>query len=322
MAEVLTVLMLIIVLKIIVCGLLLPGRARKQYFALRAFNAELASIKDGSDRRRGGPSEEAGASLGQRMRFQWWREALDGLYANDESGSAAVKNDGQQMGGILSSMSTSYGHNPVVRALGRAVQESNLTKRFIERLLDAREADLDLQQLPTVDNAIMYAEDTSSSLLYLTLECCDVREDAADEVASNVGVGCGLVTAIRSATYRAFQGEVSIPAELLKSHLTHDYLLARHDPEYRYDAGDEKVLKDAVQHMAYVASRVLARARDSQFDVPKQGRIAMMAAVPAIHYLERLKEVNYDLFDDRLHPDQSRLVLLAMMGRTWLTGKF
>jgi NADH dehydrogenase [ubiquinone] 1 alpha subcomplex assembly factor 6 len=314
-----------IVVSIIVCGLLLPAKARKQYFALRAFNAELASIKDGSDRRRLGPSEEAGSSLGQRMRFQWWREALDGLYPDgqgDSSDAANVNNNRRQTSGFLSSISASYGFNPVVRALGHAVQESNLTRRFLERLLDAREADMDLQQLPTLDNAIMYAEDSTSSILYLTLECCDVREDAADEVASNVGVGCGLVTAIRSAPYRAVQGEMSIPAELLTSQKFQDYLSARHNPDYQYSADNEKALREAVQHMAYVASTFLARARDTQFDVPKKGRIAMIAAVPAIHYLEKLKEVEYDLFDARLHPEQSRLILLTMMGRTWLTGKF
>lgn len=256
------------------------------------------------------------------MRFQWWREALYSLYPDGQDDSPAANNDRRQVGGFLSSISTSYGLNPVVRALGHAVQESNLTRRFLERLLDAREADMDLQQLPTLDNAIMYAEDSTSSLLYLTLECCDVREDAADEVASNVGVGCGLVTAIRSAPYRAVQGEMSIPAELLAMQKFQDYLSARHNPDYQYSAENEKVLREAVQHMAYVASTFLARARDTQFDVPKKGRMAMITAVPAIHYLEKLKEVEYDLFDERLHPDQSRLILLTMLGRTWLTGKF
>ena len=118
---------------------------------------------------------------------QWCNTGLKIFLGDDDE----RQQQQQQMGGILSSMSTSYGHNPVVRALGRAVQESNLMKRFIERLLDAREADFDLQQLPTVDYAIMYAEDTSSSFLYLTVECCDVREDAADEVACHVSLGLG-----------------------------------------------------------------------------------------------------------------------------------
>jgi NADH dehydrogenase [ubiquinone] 1 alpha subcomplex assembly factor 6 len=300
----------------------MPASARKQYFALRAFNVELASIKDGSERRKTQSSnDDTGTSLGQRMRFQWWREALDQLYPDE--GEAAPSLNDPSVDGFLASMSTSYGRNPVVRSLGQAVQESNLTRRFLERLLDAREADMDIQQLPTVDNAIMYAEDSSSSLLYLTLECCGVREDAADEVASNVGVGCGLVTAIRSSPYRAISGEMSIPAELLTTRpIPSDYLLARQDPEYQSNPENEKMLQEAVQHMAYVASKYLARASDAQLDVPKQGRPAMLPAVPAIHYLTKLKEVKYDLFDERLQPEHSRLVLLSMMARSWFTNKF
>ena len=298
----------------------MPNNARKQYFALRAFNAELASIKDGPERRKVRPSEETGASLAQRMRFQWWREALHGLYPGDDSSGGM--NDTAGAEGFTLTMATSYGHNPVVRALGRAVQESNLTRRFLERLLDAREADLDIRQLPTLDNAIMYAEDSSSSLLYLTLECCGVREDAADEVASNVGVGCGLVTAIRSCPYRAIHGELSIPAELLTQPFLPEYFIARQDPEYQFKAETEKTLRDAVQHMSYVASKFLTRARDAQFDVPKQGRAAMLPAIPAIHYLLKLKDTNYNLFDERLQPDYSRLMLLSMMARAWFTGKF
>lgn len=299
----------------------MPSSARKQYFALRAFNVELASIKDASDRRKSKPSEEAGSSLAHRMRMQWWREALDELYPEDRSASGLNGNDDP----VMSSISTSYWHNPVVRALHHAVQESNLTRRFLERLVDAREADLDIKQLPTMDNAILYAEDSTSSLLYLTLECCDVREDAADEVASNVGVGCGLVTAIRSATHRSMVGEMSLPAELFPDRsVPADYLLARaKDPDYRPNPENDAALQDAVQHMAHVASGYLARARDGQEKgVPKAGRVALLPAVPAIHYLLKLKETKYDLFDERLHPDDSRLVLLSMMARAWWTGKF
>jgi hypothetical protein len=100
------------------------------------------------------------------------------LYQLDpDEGEVAPSLNDPSVDGFLASIFTSYGRKPVVRSLGQAVQESNLTRRLLERLLDAREADRDIQQLSTVDNAIMYAEDSSSSLLYLTLECCGVREE-------------------------------------------------------------------------------------------------------------------------------------------------
>ena len=153
----------------------MPAKARKSYFAIRAFNVELASVKDGSERRQAKSvgTAELGSTLALRMRMQRWRDALSELYPDDTSPSAVEPS----AAGFLASSAVSCWNNPVVRALNDAVQESNLTRRFLERLLDAREADLDIQQLATMEDAIQYAEDTYSSLLYLSLECAGVSGD-------------------------------------------------------------------------------------------------------------------------------------------------
>lgn len=285
----------------------MPSSARNEYFALRAFNAELASVKVSPERRRYVEGDDAVSSVGLQLRMQWWREALEEIFSNQDESVSRIKN---------------YEKNPVVRALARAVRKLQLTKRFLERMLDAREADLHIQQMKTVDNSIMYAEDSCSSLMYLSLECCNVRDDAADEVASNIGVAWGLVTAIRSAPHRAITKEMSIPSDLLIKSITPDYLLARQDPHYQLNEANEKSLREAVQHMAYLASGHLARATETQFDVPKKGRPALLPAVPVMHYLMRLKEAEYNIFDPRLHPDESKLILMAMLARAWLTGRF
>ena len=69
----------------------------------------------------------------------------------------------------------SRAQNPVVRELTRAVDRHGLTRRFLDRLVDAREADLDLIQHPTMADLARYSEDTAAGLLYLALECCGVR---------------------------------------------------------------------------------------------------------------------------------------------------
>ena len=150
------------------CGLLMPRTARRSYFAVRAFNAELASIKDGSMNRRAGagPSEEPGSSVALKMRLQWWNEALNCIY-HDGYPSREAGNRSYPM--RLSTWS-----NPVVRELGAAVVKRKLTKRFLERLLESRENDLDCNQFRTLNETIDYSENTFSSLLYLSLECAGV----------------------------------------------------------------------------------------------------------------------------------------------------
>lgn len=154
------------------CGLLMPHRSRRSYFAVRALNVELASIKDGSVSRQvgGAQFEESGASMALKIRVQWWRDAISQVYGDDTSSNVGAPSTQ----GFLASMANSCWNNPVVRVLDYAVHESDLTRRFIERLLEAREEDLDVKQLDTIDEAIAYAERTFSSLLYLSLETTDV----------------------------------------------------------------------------------------------------------------------------------------------------
>ena len=142
----------------------MPAHARKSYFAVRAFNVEIASIKDGHESHRRRRSAGEGSSPALRMRIQWWRDALGQLYPINDATETPATN-------ILA---PACWHNPVVRALHVVEKESNLTRRFLERLLDARDADLDIQQMATMEDAKMYAEDTWASLLYLSLECAGV----------------------------------------------------------------------------------------------------------------------------------------------------
>jgi NADH dehydrogenase [ubiquinone] 1 alpha subcomplex assembly factor 6 len=155
------------------CGLLMPSFSRQSYFAIRALNVELASIKDGSVSRKvgGAQFDESGGSMALRIRIQWWRQALNQIY-----GDSPVSTDETASQDFLASMAHSSWKNPVVRVLDQAVHESNLTRRFLERLLEAREADLDIRQEESMDDAILYSESTFSSLLYLSLETTNVSK--------------------------------------------------------------------------------------------------------------------------------------------------
>ncbi len=89
-------------------GLLFPKGSRDAFFAIRAFNVELAVIKDQSNNN----------ALAGRLRFQWWRELLEKVYSKD-------------------SMSM-YEQQPVAQALAFSIQRHNLTARWFERSLEAR----------------------------------------------------------------------------------------------------------------------------------------------------------------------------------------
>ena len=322
-----------------VCGLLMPAAVRDSYFALRAFNVEVASIKDGHImRNQGSPStqlssspnnsEPADSTIALQLRIQWWRDAIAEIFK-----SGAISSSGDLDKRNMGQLSLSCWNSPVVRALARAHEQCNLTQRFLERIADAREVDLEIKQYETVNVLTSYADDTVGSLLYLTLETCGVREEAADLCAGYAGMGVGLTTALRAAPHRLTTGgEVTIPAELLRAGFPYHQLIPT------YMAGDQdrnqgpmpmleedcEQWREAVQHMALTATHYLALAREQQSSVPKHARATLLPVVPSLQYLEKLEKANFNVFDSSLvtGSKSDRLRLLLLLGRTWMTGVF
>lgn len=109
-----------------VAGLLLPKASRSAYFAIKAFNVEIAMIKDHTH----------GNAMAGRIRFQWWRDLLESLYRGEGGGGAP---------GPASMVSAS----PVGRALYDAVRRHDLSERWFQRSLDARYVQT-LPYLPTL----------------------------------------------------------------------------------------------------------------------------------------------------------------------------
>ena len=318
----------------------MPAATRDDFFALRAFNVEVASIKDGHNlRNQGSPSTQVLSSNGSnnndssnssnnnldtsnsnialQLRMQWWRDAIGEIFQ-----------DGPSSAGRLS---ISCWNSPVVRALARAQGRCNFTRRFLERIVDARELDLETKQYETVNVLAAYGDNTVSSLLYLTLEACGVREEAADQCVSQAGIGIGLTTALRAAPYRlATGGEVTIPTELLRRGFPYHQListkyLAEGDSgpgSYQISEQDSEQWRDAVHHVALTATHHLMQAREYQSSIPKHARATLLPVVPALQYLANLNTAQYNVFDPTLTAGSrsDRLRLLVMMGRTWMTG--
>ena len=94
-------------------GLLFPKSGRDAFFAIRAFNVELAVIKD----------QAKNNALAGRIRFQWWRELLDRVYATANPEDILEQQQQQQ---------------PVAKALAFSIKNHNLTARWFERSLEAR----------------------------------------------------------------------------------------------------------------------------------------------------------------------------------------
>ncbi|XP_059972301.1 NADH dehydrogenase (ubiquinone) complex I, assembly factor 6 isoform X3 [Mesoplodon densirostris] len=85
------------------CSLLLPAESRSSAFALRAFNVELAQVKDSVSEK----------TIGL-MRMQFWKKTVDDIYCDSPP------------------------RQPVAIELWKAVKRHNLTKRWLMKIIDER----------------------------------------------------------------------------------------------------------------------------------------------------------------------------------------
>ena len=105
-----------------------PAARREALFALYAFNYEIARVR-----------ESVTAADARPNPLQWWRENIAAAF---EGG--AVR------------------HHPVVEALTAAIRELALTRAHFDRLIDARESDLEDEPPASLAALEDYAEATSA----------------------------------------------------------------------------------------------------------------------------------------------------------------
>jgi hypothetical protein len=92
-----------------IAGMLLPQHLRAAFYALRAFNVEIAIIKD----------QTRGNTITSRVRFQWWRDYFDSVY-----GQKGLTHD--------------YKTHPVGLVLSDSIQRFSLSRSWFDRTLEAR----------------------------------------------------------------------------------------------------------------------------------------------------------------------------------------
>ena len=265
-----------------IAALFAPAARREDLFALYAFNMEVART-----------AEVASEALLGQIRLQWWRDSLAELY------------EGRPR------------HHAVVEPLAGAVRRHGLSRGHFERLIDAREFDLDGAAPETLAALETYAEGTGASLVLLALEILGVRGDdeAAREAGTagrHMGIAWALTGLARAVPFHARQKRLYLPADLTA--------------EAELEVGDLFELRTSpavcrvVEALAARAAEHLAAARDLRPRLPGAALPAMLLAPLAAAYLTDLARAGYDPFDPRLRarpPGQVWRLLLAYLRRRY-----
>lgn len=253
-----------------------PADRRPGLFALYAFNTEISKTR-----------EAVSEPMIGSIRLQWWREAVDEIYAG-----------------------TARQHE-VVRALADAVNRHELSRAPLDALIDARERDLD--DLPPARLADFedYARATSSRLIESALEVLDARNEASTAAADHVGVAWALIGTLRALPHQLRARRHRLPMDVLEE--------AGVDLRAMAELMPHPELAQAVETICGYAARRLASARSLRSEAPSRAFAALASAVLADGYLQRFRMVRYDPFDPRLaRPAPGRpltLVWRSIVGR-------
>jgi phytoene synthase len=254
-------------------SLFAPADRRGGLFALYAFNLEIAKTR-----------EVVSEPLIGRMRLQWWRERMDGIFAGAPPA------------------------HEVAAALAETVRRHGLARRHFDRLIDARETDLAETPIETTAALESYVEGSASSVVALALAALGASCDAA---ARPAGLAWGLTGLLRTIPFHARMRRLYLPADLL-----HAAGIGAEDVFALRDAGS---VARVVESVAKTARTHLAEARSAAALVPPEGLPALLPLTLADAYLARLARRDYDVRNGGIEMSrptrQIRLALAAWRRR-------
>ncbi|KAI9867956.1 MAG: hypothetical protein M1813_007778 [Trichoglossum hirsutum] len=226
----------------------IPPSARDAYLAIRAFNIDIARVADNVS------NPTVGA-----MRMQFWRDTID------------------------RTLRGSPPKEPVAVLLAHALESleargaRKLSRSWLLRVIAAREQYLSNPPYPNLAALETYAENTYSTLLYLTLSALPLSSVTTDHIASHIGKATGIAAVLRGLPLLAFppppnhhsnptglgglppggsrQGAVTLPLDVMAETGVRD------EDVFRL-GGEAEGLRDAVFTVATRANDHLITARE------------------------------------------------------------
>lgn len=228
------------------CVMLAPEAARPALVALLAWNHEIAKV-----------GEIVTDPMVGLIRYQWWRDALEEIYADKNMRQHAV-----------------------VQELAKAIKTHNLEKERFEAVITSREPDLETAPFRSQEALDGYALRTGGGILMLWLDILGIRQQSAHDAAQHVGAAWALVGILRSIHHQAHLGRVLLPHVDVQELLQH---------------GFNEGVAQSVEVVCDLAEEHIALAR--RMSVPPEAVSAMLLAVSAEDYLKRIRKAKYNPFD-------------------------
>ncbi|MDV7338784.1 squalene/phytoene synthase family protein [Terasakiella sp. A23] len=234
------------------CGLYASDDTRDAFYALQLFAIETTRIRDMVNE----------PQLGH-MRIQWWRDLIDGVYADQEA----------------------HSENGTHREFIEAIRPKKIDKALFERYLNARSFDLEDQAHDDLPALMRYLEATGGSIAQMKANVL-----GADnlETAARIGTAQGLCDLMKTLPYQARTGRCKIPKSLLKKH---DFTLKDF-----MDFKPNPAINACVKELASEVQKLITQARTDK----APSNAVLLSTIAMEDYLKRLNKVDYDPFNPNI----------------------
>lgn len=237
-------------------ALFAPGDRRDDLLVLAAFNLEIARAR-----------EQVREPMLGLIRLQWWRETLDPIFA----------------GGTVRK-------HPVAEALADTIERYGLPREPFDRMIAARESDM--EPIPNRDSAALetYARETSAPLfLLMAIVLMGASDAAAAErmaALTDAGTGYALTGLLRALPFHAAAARIYLPRDRIEAALLTEQDMARRDPSAARAA--------IVKEIATSARAFLDRARPVLKTLPAAAAPLRLSCALARWHLDRLEAAGYE----------------------------
>lgn len=161
-----------------------PERQRGPLFALYAFDAEIAQVRD-----------RISSPLPGEVRLQWWRDVLTGT----EPGDAAA--------------------NPIAAGLLQTVRRYALPVPVLLDLIDAHTFDLYDEPMATLAELENHAAGTSVPMIRLAARVLNDGLEPEQELSSrHAGIACTITALLQRLSLHSARGQRYLPDDVLARH--------------------------------------------------------------------------------------------------------
>lgn len=258
------------------CALFAPADRREDLLALYAFNLELARVR-----------EQVTEKMLGRIRLQWWREAVEEIYTGTPRRHAAIQ------------------------PLQTAVKRYGLDRALLDRMIDAREADMETPPPRDLAALAEYAEATAGALAVLSLPVLGVADEPTRCAARHVALAWALTGLLRAAAFHAHARRQYLPQDLMERHGASQAEL--------FALRAHPALSDVARDVAQAAHKHLAEARALRGEVKRAALPVLLPAVLAERYLKTLERGGYDPLSSGFAERQTfaawRVAAAVLLGR-------